>query len=275
MTTYLMDRTFKGKQAVFVRTLRCGLSVTALLLLGGCESIIAPPLQKERLGTMKTVAVVSLLTDQVSGSRPEGVKQAFPPATLVEWRTNEAIRTLAADVLRGRGLTFVDVPYQPPEPSPATVQQHEDMMVQVMARAVTRLADTAPVDLVLVIHPADLNRYGYTRSLSAAGAFLTLSIRGAISAATDEYRPGYLMLQTFGTPHSCLIGYRLYFIDTHTEEILSQTQDMVARASLDREIWPPDYPSLPLTDRKALQTGCLSGLGRSVVDHVSSMTGAR
>lgn len=253
----------------------------AALLLGGCESLTAPPIARERLATMKTVAVVSLLTDQVSGSRPEGIMQAFPPAAPVDWRTNDAIRNAAADTLKGRGLTFADLAYQPPQPSPGTVQQHQTAMAQQIAQALAQAAGATPLDLVVVIHPVALNRYGNTRAVSAVGAVLTFSVLGVVSAATEEFRPGYLVLlptsfeQAMGTARACSIGYNLYVVNAHTGEILGQTQDVVARSDLDRAIWPSDYVSLPEADRQALRNNCLSGLLRSLADNLSRMISAQ
>lgn len=243
-----------------------------LLLLVGCTMPMgAEPVPQHRLAEVKTVSVVSLLTDQLSGSRAEGLLQAFPPAVPVPWETNEAVKATIATKLRHNGWRVTEVSYQPAQPQPATAQQHETEMVQGIARAVAQAPGAPPIDLVVVVHPVNVDRYGEPNSAArVAGSILTFGVLGAISSAIEQYRPGFVVVlrsrfeQALGEMQSCNIGFSLYVVDPRSQEIVSRKSGDMARAKLTHDIWPPDYASLSDADKHMLETTCVSGLTTTI-----------
>ena len=181
------------------------------------------------------------------------------------WHTNDALKATIATKLRSDGWNVSDVSYQLPQPQPGTAQQHETEMVQSIARAIAQTPGTTPADLVIVVHPVGVDRYGEPNSAArVAGSILTFGVLGAISSALEQYRPGFVVFlrskfeQALGEKQSCNIGFSLYVIDPRSQAILASKTNDMARAILSQDIWPADYASD--ADRRTLESTCVSGL---------------
>ena len=244
-----------------------GLALT--VLLAACSAPTggnAPKISQYQ--SVAVVAVASFFSDQIFGSRAEGLRQNMSRPSETHWQTNEVARMrivqdLAAANIKAQEISSANL-MAPPDAS----KKNEQTIVSEISQSLSSGGAEPTADLHIILYPVALDRYG--RPARPFAYFVAWGPLGLLSQASEEFRLGYEvhitagMERTISGPSSCLVAYSIYLVDAKTHAIVGRESEVLARGELPRDIWPADYESLAPDEQQTLKATCLGALTGSV-----------